>query len=220
MGVRLEGPLDRPRRRYLIEDMQAHLVTLGLLSLARTHELPTITIRKGAKAEPGTGMDRLLRDVFGNPEEAGADDKAGADDADDKADGDEDEDADEDADPAPLPPVDLPGEPADAEDPPQEEETAGVAGADETEPPAGGEGTDGAPDAATDAVDAEGVEEPGGMEPSEEATDTEATDGEGERAVPPPADVLAPQPPPAPERERGADFRNFVDDLLRSLDEE
>ena len=221
VGVRLEGPIDRPRRRYLIEDMQAHLVKLGLLSLARTHELPTITIRKGAKAEPGTGMDRLLRDVFGDPEEAGGTIEAGADDADgadDEADGNEDADAD--ADPAPLPPLDLARESADAEDPPQEEETAGVAGADETERPAGGQGTHESPDAATAAADAEGVEEPGGTEPSEEATDTEAADGEGERAVPPPADALAPQPQPAPEREPGADLRDFVDDLLRSLDEE
>ena len=219
VGVRLEGPIDRPRRRYLIEDMQAHLVRLGLLSLARTHELPTITIRKGAKAEPGTGMDRLLRDVFGDPEEADGTVEAGADDAEDVEDA-ADGDGDAGADPAPPPPLDLPAEPADAGDPLQENETAGVAGADETEPPAGGEGTEDAADAANDAGDAEGVEEPGGMEPSEEATDTEATDGEGERAVPPPADALAPQPPPAPERERGADLRDFVDDLLRSLDEE
>ena len=83
VGVRLEGPIDRPRRRYLIEDMQAHLVRLGLLSLARAQELPTITIRKGAKAEPGTGMDRLLRNVFGDPEEADGTVEAGADGADD-----------------------------------------------------------------------------------------------------------------------------------------
>ena len=218
MGVRLEGPIDRPRRRYLIEDMQAHLVRLGLLSLARTHELPTITIRKGAKAEPGTGMDRLLRNVFGDPEEADAHDgdDAGTDDADDKADRDEDADAD----PAPLPPLDLPAEPADAGGPPQEEETAGVAGADETEAPAGGEGTEEAADAANDAGDAEGLEEPGGMAPPEETTDSDVTDGEGEGAVPPPADALAPQPLPAPEREPGADFQNFLDDMLRSLDEE
>ena len=70
VGVRLEGPIDRPERHYRIEEMQAHLVRLGLLSLARTPEFPTITIRKGAKAEPGTEMDTLLRDVFGDPEEA------------------------------------------------------------------------------------------------------------------------------------------------------
>ena len=218
VGVRLEGPIDRPRRRYLIEDMQAHLVRLGLLSLARTQELPTITIRKGAKAEPGTGMDRLLRNVFGDPEEAGVDDgdEAGADGADDVEDA---ADGDAGADPAPLPPLDLPAEPADAGDPPQEE-AAGGEGADETEAPAGGEGTEDAADAANDAGDAEGEEEPGGMAPPEEATDSEATDGEGEGAVPPPADALAPRPPAAPEREPGADFQDFLNDMLRSLDQE
>ena len=222
VGVRLEGPIDRPRRRYLIEDMQAHLVRLGLLSLARTQELPTITIRKGAKAEPGTGMDRLLRNVFGDPEEAGVGDgdEAGADDADGADDVEDAADADADADPAPLPPLDLTAESADAGDPPQEEETAGGEGGDETEAPAGGEGTEEAADAADAADDAEGVDEPGGMAPPEEATDTEATDGEGEGAVPPPADALAPRPPAAPEREPGADFQDFLDDMLRSLDEE
>ena len=218
VGVRLEGPIDRPRRRYLIEDMQAHLVRLGLLSLARAQELPTITIRKGAKAEPGTGMDRLLRNVFGDPEEADGTVEAGADGADDVEDA-ADGDVDADADPATLPPLDLPAEPADAGDPPQEE-AAGGEGADETEPPAGGEGTEEAADAANDAGDAEGVEEPGVTEPPEETTDTEATDGEGEGAVPPPADALAPRPPPAPEREPGADFQDFLNDMLRSLDQE
>ena len=70
VGVHLEGPIDRPERRYLIEEMQAHLVKLGLLSLAGSTDAPKITLRKGAKAEPGTEMDTLLRNVLGDPDEA------------------------------------------------------------------------------------------------------------------------------------------------------
>ena len=169
VGVSLEGPIDRPERRYLTEEMQAHLVRIGLLSLARSQQTPTITIRKGAKAEPGTELDRTLREVFGDPEE-----------------GDE-------------------AEPADA---PKEAEGS-AAGADAGQ----------AVDALDDGADAVEVEEPGGVEPSREATGLEAADGEGESAVPPPADASAPQPPPAPERDRGADFQDFLDDMLRSLDE-
>ena len=70
MGIRLEGPINRPERRYLIADMQAHLVKLGLLSLAGVPDMPKITLRKGAKAEPGTEMDTLLRNVLGDPDKA------------------------------------------------------------------------------------------------------------------------------------------------------
>ena len=69
VGVRLEGPIDRPERRHLIEEMQAHLVRLGLLSLAGSPDAPKITLRKGAKAEPGTEIDTLLRNVLGDPDE-------------------------------------------------------------------------------------------------------------------------------------------------------
>ena len=70
VGVHLEGPIDRPERRHLIEEMQAHLVKVGLLSLAGSDEMPKITLRKGAKAEPGTEVDTLLRNVLGDPDEA------------------------------------------------------------------------------------------------------------------------------------------------------
>ena len=70
VGVHLEGPIDEPQRRYLIEKMQAHLIELGLLSLAGADDAPKITLRKGAKAEPGTEMDTLLRTVLGDPDEA------------------------------------------------------------------------------------------------------------------------------------------------------
>ena len=71
VGVRFEGAIDGPERRYLIADMQAHLVKLGLLSLAGASDMPKITLRKGAKAEPGTEMDSILRNVLGDPDEAG-----------------------------------------------------------------------------------------------------------------------------------------------------
>ena len=70
VGVRLEGSIDRPERHHLIEEMQAHLVQLGLLSLAGSDDAPKITLRKGAKAEPGTEIDTLLRNVLGDPDEA------------------------------------------------------------------------------------------------------------------------------------------------------
>ena len=70
VGVKLEGPIDRPERHYLMEEMQAHLVQLGLLSLAGSPDVPKITLRKGAKAEPGTEIDTLLRNVLGDPDEA------------------------------------------------------------------------------------------------------------------------------------------------------
>ena len=70
VGVHLEGPIEEPERRYLIEEMQAHLIEVGLLSLAGSDEVPKITLRKGAKAEPGTKIDTLLRTVLGDPDEA------------------------------------------------------------------------------------------------------------------------------------------------------
>lgn len=79
VGLRLEGSIDEPARHYLIEEMQTHLIQLGLLSLARAQEMPAITLRKGAKAEEGTELDTMLRRVFGDPEEeAGEVDEAPA----------------------------------------------------------------------------------------------------------------------------------------------
>ena len=211
VGVLLEGPIDRPERRYLTEEMQAHLVGIGLLSLARSQEAPTITIRKGAKAEPGTEMDRVLRDVFGDPEEG--DEAVQAKETGDLEDGEEPTEAvpadgapSEAPDEAPdEPAVEAPDEPAVA--PKEADESAAEADAGQ------------AADAVDDVAEAVEVEEPGGVVPSQEATGMEATDGEGEGAVPPPTDAPAPQPPPAPERDRGADFQDFLDDMLRSLDE-
>ena len=82
--------------------MQAHLVKLGLLSLAGAPDMPKITLRKGAKAEPGTEMDTILRNVLGDPDEAEAGAPADA----------RDEQAD----------AEAPGEPAEAK---QAEEPAG-----------------------------------------------------------------------------------------------
>ena len=225
VGVLLEGPIDRPERRYLTEAMQAHLVRIGLLSLARAQEAPTITIRKGAKAEPGTEMDRMLRDVFGDPEEG--DEAVQAKETDGLENGEEPTEAvpaegaaegagggEDVAVPSPDGAPDgaaneAPDEPAvEAPDEPKKvDESAAEADAGQ------------AVDAVDDVAEAVEVEEPGGVDPSQEATGMEATDGEGEGAVPPPADAPAPQPPPAPERDRGADFQDFLDDMLRLLDE-
>ena len=241
VGVRLEGPIDEPARHYLIEEMQTHLVQLGLLSLARAQEMPTITLRKGAKAEEGTELDTMLRKVFGDPEAADAPAQAQEGDAAEVADeatgqsrAGETDDEEKPATPAPVEPPAAPlrteeTEPAEvadgAEAPPEVE--AEAAPADEagqvereTEAPLAVE-AEAAPEAARadDAASAGEAEEPGGSEPTQEATETEAADGQGEGAAPPPADAPAPRPPPAPERDRGADLQDLVDDVLKALEE-
>ena len=197
VGVKLEGSIDRPERRYLIEDMQAHLIRLGLLSLAGTQNVPKITLRKGAKAEPGTEMDTLLRNVLGDPdkveegeEAAGAEPAEGVEDA------------------------------AQAEEPAQQEQTEALEPAERTgEPEPAGQteepATAGHPlepqvtlSSEAEAV-AEDTEEPG-------KPDTHA-DGESESA--PAAEGVAPEPPSAPERDGGENLQDFVDDLLKVLEE-
>ena len=242
VGVRLEGPIEKPSRRYMIEDMQAHLLRLGLLSLARSQDAPTINIRKGAKAEPGTEMDTLLRDVFGDPEEAddappteetrefgGTDeaedatppeaDTAGTDEVEDATPPEADA-ADTDEPPASPPPVRVLDKPAVAEEAAPAEETEDLAGADEADRPAGAEQAEEAPAAAEPVVDAEDDAAPAAAQPTVEAAEPAEEDTEGESAAPPPADGPAPEAPPTPEPDRGDAVRSFVDDLLRSLEEE
>lgn len=245
VGVRLEGPIDGPARHYLIEEMQNHLVQLGLLSLARAQEMPTITLRKGAKAEEGTELDTMLRKVFGDPEAADAPAQAQEGDAAEAADqateqsrAGEADDEEKPAAPAPVEPPATPlkteeTEPAEVADgveaPPEVEAEAAPEAApadeavqveEETEAPLAVE-AEAAPDAerADEAASAGEAEEPGGSEPTQEATETEAADGQGEGAAPPPADAPAPRPPPAPERNRGADLQDLVDDVLKALEE-
>ena len=189
VGMRLQGPLDRPERRFLIEDMQAHLVRLGLLSLSRSPDLPKITIRKGAKAEPGTEMDTLLRDLFGDPEEA-----LEATPAEEAPDAKSPEGAGQAAEPGAIPAeAARPEEPADAEtegvtEGPDAEGAPQAASAEESAPP---------PDELV-------VEAPLAVEPD---------------SAPAPADDPVPLPPAVPQRDRSDELRDFVDDLLKSLDE-
>ena len=202
VGVRLEGPIDRPERRYLIEKMQAHLVRLGLLSLAGAPDMPKITLREGAKAEPGTEMDSLLREVLGDPDKA--------------------EDSEQAA---------LPEEPAEADeaDIPADDaaEVDGVEGAatgdevavdaESAAPPA-----DDALDEAAVAEEptaAAPVEEPPSAKLTDEEDDTPETGGEEERASVPEDDESLPRPPTPPKSKREENLRDFVDDLLKTLDE-
>ena len=200
VGIRFEGPIDAPERRYEIADMQAHLVKLGLLSLAGAPAMPKITLRKGAKAEPGTEMDRLLRNVLGDPDEA------------------------EDAEPAEE--LEAPeerageGEPPGAADVREEDGTASAA-------PSPGAGSVGEADAAEPVIaplDPRRIEEPTEAGPTEEADQPPETglDEEPEGALPVEATVPkepVPEPPPSPARYRNESLRDLVDDLLKSLEE-
>ena len=200
VGIRFEGPIDRPARRYLVADMQAHLVKLGLLSLAGAPDMPKITLRKGAKAEPGTEMDTLLRSVLGDPDKA-----------------EDTETAEEPKEPEERAGAGEPSEAVDA----QEEDGAGGAA------PSPG---DGSGDAAVAAEPVEAVqpEEAAGAEQREEVEEPLETGGEEEReAAPPieapPTEVPAPEEPvpeplPAPERDKDEDLQDLVDDLLKSLE--
>ena len=205
VGIRFKGLIDRPERRYVIEDMQAHLVKLGLLSLAGAPDMPRITLRKGAKAEPGTEMDRLLRNVLGDPDEA-------------EDDGQGEEPGERMGDDAPLDPVDAP-----------EEEGA------ESTAPSPGDGpldvsvdaSDGAPDDAEEVVsplDPQRAEEPADARQTEEVEEPLEASGEEEPQAAPPAEVSGlqepvPRPPTPPEGKWDEDFRDFVDDLIESLEE-
>ena len=204
VGIRFEGPIDAPERRYVIEDMQAHLVKLGLLSLAGAPDMPKITLRKGAKAEPGTEMDKLLRNVLGDPDEA------------------------EEAAPAqePAEPEERAGdgEPPGAPDARDEDEAASAA-------PSPGDGPADGPDHAEGVMaplDPRAVGEPVRAGSTEEAKAPpeaeEETVGVSPPAEPAPSDASVPEervpePPPAPERYRDESLRDLVDDLLKSLEE-
>ena len=200
VGIRFEGPIDAPERRYVIEDMQAHLVKLGLLSLAGAPDMPKITLRKGAKAEPGTEMDELLRNVLGDPDEA--------------------KDAGQAEEPeAPEEPA-VAGEPPDAADARQEDETESA-----TPSPrdaSAGESDDaGAVLAPLDPWEIEQQTEAG---PAEEDAQPPETGAEEEPGAAPPAEATphretVPQPPPSPSRYRNESLRDLVDDLLKSLEE-
>ena len=67
LGVRLTGPIDSPARELLTKDMQTYLISKIAKSTVQKLVLPKL--RKGAKAEPGTIEDTLLRTIFGDPDE-------------------------------------------------------------------------------------------------------------------------------------------------------
>ena len=197
VGVRFEGPIDRPERRYVIADMQAHLIKRGLLSLAGAPDMPKITLRKGAKAEPGTEMDTLLRSVLGDPDKA------------------------EDAKPAEEP--EEPDEPEEADAQTDADEANGAGSA---APSPGDEsgGVSGGAEAADELVDAGQAEEPTPVDSTELVEEPLESSGEEEREAAPPIEAAAPEesvpePPPAPERYRDENLQDLVDDLLKSLEE-
>ena len=244
VGVRLEGPIDAPVRHYLIEEMQTHLVRLGLLSLARAQEMPTITLRKGAKAEEGTELDTMLRKVFGDPEEADAPVQAQEGDA-DRGRGRGKRSNREQARRTTRrnPPRRRPSTPPlrrsrrkrQSRRRRRRKRRRGMRSRRRRRPrrrtmpcrskrkrrrlsqwrPRRQRVSSGP---TMHRAPAE-AEEPGGTEPTQEAPDTEAADGDGEGAAPLPADAPAPRPPPAPERDRGADLQDLVDDVLKALEE-
>ncbi|MDE0203441.1 MAG: AsmA family protein [Rhodospirillaceae bacterium] len=193
VGVRLEGPIDWPERRYLIEDMQAHLVKLGLLSLAGSDEVPKITLRKGAKGEPGTEIDTLLRNVLGDPDEAEdagpaeepAEAREGAGETGKAA---EIRDKD-DPGSALLSLDDVPANPAVVEEPLDADHLEEPADPDPTEQP-------------EEPVEIEEDEQPAAASAPKEPAPKSLSDG------------TVPEPPSAPERYRGETLQDFVDDLL------
>jgi len=67
VGVRLTGAIDNPARELLISQMQAYLI--NRIAKTSTRKLTVPKLRKGAKAEPGSIEDTLLREVFGNPDD-------------------------------------------------------------------------------------------------------------------------------------------------------
>ena len=184
VGVHLEGPIDRPERRYLIEEMQAHLAKLGLLSFAGSDDAPKITLRKGAKAEPGTEMDTLLRNVLGDPDEV-EDPEPVEEPTDARQETDETGEAMEtpdsdDAGSALLSLDDVPSSPVVEEEP---------LDADQTEEPA----------------------DPEQVEQQDVLLETEDLE-QPTLAITP--DESVPEPPSAPERYRAETLQDFVDDVL------
>ena len=188
VGVHLEGSIDRPERRHLIEEMQAHLVKLGLLSLAGSDDAPKITLRKGAKAEPGTEIDSLLRNVLGDPDEA------------------------EDAGPAKAPAdvskgLEETGKATEASD---LEDAAGALLSLDDVPPSTVL-VEESLDADQEEKLTEQRDELGEIDGEEQPTAVPAPE---DTASGPLSDDPVPEPPPAPERYRADSLQDFVDDLL------
>ena len=67
LGVRMTGAIDNPARELLISDMQAYLIER--IAKTAVGKLIVPKLRKGAKAEPGSIEDTLLRGIFGDPDD-------------------------------------------------------------------------------------------------------------------------------------------------------
>ncbi|MBM3482898.1 MAG: AsmA family protein [Alphaproteobacteria bacterium] len=78
VGVRLVGPIDKPARQYQIDQLMA-VVGKRLAAQALDNEGLKLKLRKGAKAEPGSVADQVLRNVFGDPDAAADDTTVGDD---------------------------------------------------------------------------------------------------------------------------------------------
>ncbi len=66
-GVRLVGPIDKPTRQFAIDPLMASITDKFKDRLLNDERLK-LKLRKGAKAEPGTLTDKVLRDVLGDPD--------------------------------------------------------------------------------------------------------------------------------------------------------
>ncbi|MSO69496.1 MAG: AsmA family protein [Alphaproteobacteria bacterium] len=66
-GVRLVGPIDKPTRQFAIDPLMASIGDKFKERLLNDERLK-LKLRKGAKAEPGTLTDKVLRDVLGDPD--------------------------------------------------------------------------------------------------------------------------------------------------------
>ena len=155
--------------------------------------MPKITLRKGAKAEPGTEIDTLLRNVLGDPDEA------------------------EDVGPIeePAEAHEGAGETGKAAEI-RDEDDPGSALLSLDDVPAG-------PVVAEEPLDADQSEEPVDPDQTDQREEPLETDDEeqpvaapapDEAAPGPASDETVPEPPPAPERHRGETLQDFVDDLL------
>ena len=71
IGVKLVGSIDRPERRYLIEEMQAYLVEHGFPAAARQRDPSGTMVREGAGAEPGTAAATPRENLPGDRNEGG-----------------------------------------------------------------------------------------------------------------------------------------------------
>jgi hypothetical protein len=66
-GVRFLGPIDKPSREFRLDPLLASIGERLKQRLLEDEKIQ-LKLRKGAKAEPGTVADTILRGVFGDPD--------------------------------------------------------------------------------------------------------------------------------------------------------